>query len=371
MTTRSSEATSSALAPVASGGPTTTRSRVTHGGSRLPPMAGGLPIPEAVARAAATWLTLLMSGEATAADRRRWQQWRDEQPDHERAWQHIEAVTGRFKVLAPRAAYEALSPYQGSAAPRSPRRRSAGRALLLVGGTGALALLGSRTRTWQQLAADHRTSTGERRSLTLADGTVITLNTASAIDVRFDDQRRLVRLLAGEILIVTGQAARARADPGRPFIVETGEGQIRALGTRFTVRQHEDRTEVTVLENAVEITPRGAAGPQGVLAAGEAASFTRDRLEGSRVASLQASAWTRGQIVADDQRLDDFIAELGRYRPGILGCAPEVAALRVSGVFPLHDTDRILTTLPRVLPVRVTERTRFWVQVDAAPQAGG
>ncbi|MCL4182473.1 MAG: FecR domain-containing protein [Burkholderiaceae bacterium] len=329
-------------------------------------MAGGFPISEAVARQAAEWLTLLMSNEATDEDRRRWQQWRMAHPDHERAWQHIEAVTGRLKVMQPKAAYKALSPYTGPDAATSPRRRMVLRALLWAGGASTIGLLGSRTQTWQLAAADYRTGTGEQRSVTLDDGTVITLNTASAINVRFDGQRRLVRLVAGEILVVTGHAAGARADDARPFLIETAEGRIRALGTRFTVRQRDEHTQVAVLERAVEITPRDAAGQRRVLRAGERTSFTREAVEAPQTAGNQATAWANGQIVADDMRLGDFVAELGRYRPGILRCAPDVAGLRFSGVFPLQDTDRILSTLPNVLPVQVTLRTRYWVTVEAA-----
>lgn len=331
----------------------------------MPPMAGGQPISEAVADQAAEWLTLLMSNEATDEDRRRWQQWRDADPDHERAWRHIEAVVGRLKTMQPQAAHKALSPYTGPDALASPDRRLVIRALLWAGGTGTLGLLATRTQTWRQAAADYRTGTGEQRSVTLDDGTLVTLNTASAINVRFDGQRRQVRLVAGEVLIVTGHAA-GHADDARPFIVETDEGRIRALGTRFTVRQRADHTRVSVLESAVEITPRDAAGQRRVLRAGEETSFTRDGMEASHAASTQATVWARGQIIADDMRLDDFMAELGRYRPGIVRCDPVVAGLRFSGVFPLHDTDRILSTLPDVLPVQVTLRTRYWVTVEAA-----
>lgn len=329
-------------------------------------MAGGSPIGEAVAQQSAQWLTLLMSGEATDGDRKRWRQWRMAHPDHERAWQHVEAVTGRLKVMQPQAAYRALSHYAGPDALGSPPRRMVLRALPWAGGAGTLGLLGSRTQTWREAAADYRTGTGEQRSVTLEDGTVVTLNTASAVDVRFDGRRRLLRLVAGEVLIATGRAAGARAGDARPFLVETADGRIRALGTRFAVRQRQGHTQASVLESAVEITPRDAAGPQRVLTAGQQASFTRNTLEAPHAADAQAVAWARGQIVADDVRLGDFVAELGRYRPGIVRCAPDVAELRLSGVFPLQDTDRILSTLPSVLPVRVTLRTRYWVTVDTA-----
>jgi transmembrane sensor len=64
--------------------------------------------------------------------------------------------------------------------------------------------------------------------------------------------------------------------------------------------------------------------------------------------------------------LAEFVAELGRYRPGLLRCAPEVASLKVSGTFQLADTEQVLQLLTRSLPVRVDYRTRFWVNVGAA-----
>ncbi|MFT3720919.1 FecR domain-containing protein [Pseudorhodoferax sp.] len=333
---------------------------------RGPPMAGGQPIREAVADQAAQWLTVMMSGEASDDERRRWQRWRAAHPDHERAWQHVEAVVGKFKAMAPHAAYNALSAYADGHPGRRPgSRRKALRALLWTGGMlGGAGLLASRTQTWQQLAADFSTGTGEQRRLTLDDGTAVTLNTATAIDVRFDGRQRLVRLAAGEVLVVTGHGTAAVAD-SRPFVVETAEGRIRALGTRFTVRRLAGSTQVAVLESAVEITPCGGSAPR-VLRAGERATFRGDAVGAPEALGAEADAWTRGQLLADGMRLGDFVTEVGRYRPGVLRCAPEVAGLRFSGVFPLQNTDHILSALPRVLPVQVRWRTRYWVTVEAA-----
>lgn len=331
----------------------------------IPLMAGGQVISDATADQAAEWLTLLMSGDATDEDKRRWQQWRDAHPDHERAWRHIEAVTGRFKLLQPTAAYSALSPYVSADAPRSRSRRKAIRALMWGGVACTTGVLASRTQGWQAVTADYRTFTGEQRDVVLDDGTRIMLNTDSAIDVSFDSRRRQVRLVAGEILIVTAHVADGISD-SRPFIVETAEGSIRALGTRFTVRQEEGYTRVAVLESAVEITPANAAGPPRLLRAGEGVSFTRTTVDTPAAMDEQASAWARGQIIADNMRLDDFMVELGRYRRGLVRCDPAVSDLRLSGVFPLQDTDRILAMLPNVLPVRVRLRTRYWVTVEAA-----
>lgn len=348
----------------------TTHSGDTPQPHHTAPMAGGQPISDETADQAAEWLTLLMSGEATAEERQRWQQWRAAHPDHERAWQHIEAITGRLKQMEAKAAYRTLSPYVtpplGANTPASPSRRKALHMLMWGGVACTSGLLASRTQTWQQTMAEHRTGIGEQRSLVLDDGTQITLNTDSAINVRFDNQRRLIRLVAGEVLIVTGHANNRGHDETRPFIVESAEGDVRALGTRFTLRQLDGQTHVAVLESAVQITPRDNNTQARILQAGTQAAFSRRTLDDDQPLDEQATAWSRGQIVADNVRLGDFLADLGRYRPGLLRCDPSVADLRVSGVFPLHDTDRILATLPTVLPVHVRQRTRYWVTVAAS-----
>lgn len=325
--------------------------------------AGGAPISEAVADQAADWLTRLTAGEASAAERQCWQQWRNSHPDHERAWQHIEAVAARLHGLHPGAAYGTLSPLANPAAGKRRKLLAAVFGLGVATGTG---LLGTSTGTWQELAADYRTGTGEQRDIALPDGTRITLNTASAINVRFEPTQRLIRLLAGEIHIVTGHASPiGAANP--PFIVETGEGTVRALGTRFTVRQQDAQSRVDVFESAVEITPADTPDRPVTLRQGERLSFTRNSSGRPGPADEQAEAWARGQLTADNVRLGDFVSELGRYRTGILRCDPAVADLRFSGAFPIRDPDRILAMLPNSLPVQVQWRTRYWVTVSAAP----
>ncbi|CAD0352947.1 FecR domain-containing protein [Xanthomonas hortorum] len=332
-----------------------------------PLLAGGQPISVQVADQAAEWLTLLMSGTASEAQLQRWQQWRDAHPDHARAWAHIESVTGRLKALTPQAAYRSLSPYAGTNGQASPGRRKALNLLLWGGVAGATGVLASRTQPWQRVTADYVTATGERRDLQLQDGSRITLNTRSAIDVRFDAQQRLLQLLAGEIMVTTGHALGAGHD-ARPFVVRTAQGDIRALGTRFCVRQDEGDTQVSVLESAVEVRPQAGAQAARRVHAGEQCRFTAEALGAIAPVDAQAAAWVRGQLIADELRLDAFVAELDRYRPGRLRCDPAVGALRVSGVFPLDDTERILAMLPSVLPVKVSQRSRYWVTVQAAGQ---
>lgn len=324
-----------------------------------PLMAAGQPIGKHVADEAAAWLTLFMSKEASEVDMRRWRQWRSAHPDHERAWQHIEAVTNRMKVLEPTIGYQVLSPYSGA---KSASKRKLLSLLLWGGVASTTGVLASRTQTWQRQMADYQTGTGDQRAVMLADGTQITLNSGSAINVRFDDTYRVIRLVAGEVSVVTAHAL-GQPEDARPLMVETAEGSVRALGTRFNIRQNESETAVAVQESAVEITPIAGAFPRTVKA-GEFVSFTRTTIAVPRELTPADDAWVRGQIIATDMPLSDFASELSRYRTGFVRCAPEVAQLRVSGVFPLHDTTSILGSLPNVLPVKISLRTRFWVTID-------
>lgn len=316
-------------------------------------MACGEPISERIADEAAEWLTLLMSPEADDTLRQRWQSWRISDPDHERAWRHIEAVSQRLKSLQPEAGYQMLSPFGGLRRPA--RRRLLGLMALSLAAGGATLAIG-RSQSWQTRMADYRVGTGQQREIGLSDGSRVRLNTASAIDVRFDERQRLVHLVAGEIEVSTGPKE------ARPFFVSTPQGRIQALGTRFHVRLDGHDSRVTVLKHAVAILPAQGGEPY-VLHAGEHTSFRCDGVLAARALGAADTAWIRGQLIATDMRLVDFIAELSRYRPGLLQCDPAVAGLRLSGVFPLQDTDRILQTLPNVLPVQIRRRTGYWVSV--------
>lgn len=325
----------------------------------------GRVISRATANAAADWLTLLMSGEAGEEQQRQWSRWRQAHADHEAAWQHVESVTGRMKSLGPGPAYTALSSRGAGGRPPSAARRRTTQLLVWGGLATGAGLLASRSGAWQTRMADCRSATGEQRSFALEDGTQLMLNTGSAVNLRFDARERRILLVAGEVMVATRHGSGSSADP-RPLRVETAEGSIRSLGTRFTVRQHPERTGVAVLESAVEIRSRGPLGGTRVLHAGEQTQFCRDAVETPKPVDEQAHAWTRGQLMADEQRLDHFLAELDRYRPGVLRVDPQIAGLRLSGVFPLADTERILVTLPSVLPVRVQWRTRYWATVVPA-----
>ncbi|MGJ7543484.1 FecR domain-containing protein [Variovorax sp. LT1R16] len=306
---------------------------------------------------AADWLMRLHDSRATPADRLACERWQRADPAHAQAWARAELLMNKLGGLPSALAMPALGrPAQAG------RRAALGKlaALLASVPAGWLAWQVADAQGW---TAAHRTATGERRELMLADGTRVTLNTASALDVRFDAGQRLLVLRAGEISVAT---APDNAAVHRPFRVVTREGLLQALGTRFTVRQDEGRTRLAVLEGAVRITPeRGGARPVVVEAGGQTA-FSRDTIDATRARDPDASAWTRGMLVADRMRLADFAAEVARYRPGLLACGAAVAELRVSGAFPIDDTDRVLRMLVSTYPVEAVSRLRgHWVTLVA------
>lgn len=308
-------------------------------------------IDEGVARQAAEWFLLLQSDEATAGDREKADRWRRAAPGHEEAWQRAERIMSRVQALPPGLAMPVLE--RGGR-----RRRIVGQLALLIAAS-PLAWLGWREADSRGYLADHRTATGERRDLVLADGTALSLNTATAIDVRFDADLRLVRLVQGEILVTTAGAAASR-----PFFVATRQGRIQALGTRFLVRDAGPHCLVAVFEGATEIRPAAAsfASPL-VIEAGQQCRFDAAGAEPVEATSPRLAGWSKGLLQVDDMRLADFLADLGRYRPGHLGWDPAVADLRITGSFQLRDTDAVLASLAQALPVRIGRRTNYWVTV--------
>lgn len=315
------------------------------------------------------WVVRLCSGAATEADRQAWQLWHQQHPDHQRAWQRIQGINSTVQQVPTGIAVPTLQ-----AAGQRRKRVDAGRRQLLRGlalcaGTGALGAvsyrMAERHALWHPWAADFSTGVGEQRQVALADGSVLTLNTASAADVVFSDDLRLVRLWAGEVLIETARhrgLGNAQSNR-RPFVVETTHGHVYALGTRFTVHQQGDKTLVQVLDSAVEVRPAEAPATRVVVHAGQQLGFTRAGVGALQAGDDMAASWDSGSLLVSDQPLGEVVAQLARYRRGHLGCDPAVAGIRVSGAFPLGDTDKALAVIAKAFPVRVRAMTRFWVHV--------
>lgn len=320
-------------------------------------MSSAPPFDRAVVDQAIDWLVLLKSGSVDEVSHRAWMRWRTSHAEHERVWRHIETMNRRIErgagELTTATALAALD------APTSATRRRALKMLsvtLVAGAAGAL----YGVPPWTQWAADISTARGERRDFRLADGTWLQLNTQSAANIRFDTRRRAIHLIQGEILVNTSQDSQ---QPARPFEIETTAGSIHPIGTRFVVRQDGAIVRVGVIDGAVQLRPADAQ-IMIQLDKGQATTFTSQGVGTPQPIESEA-AWAEGVLVASDMRLADFIAELRRYRAGYLSCDAAVGDLRISGVFPVDDPERVLRSLPAVLPVRLQSFGRYWIRIVA------
>ncbi|MBD9413516.1 FecR domain-containing protein [Pseudomonas sp. PDM16] len=301
---------------------------------------------KAVLGEAVDWYVRLHDSSANDNTRANWRAWLAADHRHAEAWARIE-VLQRQLGQAPAGSGRTLERARHN-------RRDALKTLALLLGVGVVGWQGYRVSPW---SADYVTRVGQRLQLTLADGSRLDLNTDTRVDIRFDAGQRLILLHHGEILVET-------AKDSRPLSVQTSAGRVLALGTRFGVREVDGATRVTVEEHAVEIHPLLAEGAVVRVEAGQSRDFSAGSVGELRALETSGSAWTRGMLVAVDWRLDDLLGELSRYRHGYLGCAPEVAAMRLSGAFNLNDGEAALASLQDALPIRVRRMSRYWVRIE-------
>ncbi|OBV40955.1 FecR domain-containing protein [Janthinobacterium psychrotolerans] len=312
-----------------------------------------------VLQQAAEWFALLASNEAGETERAKWQCWLNADPLHADTWRQVQAISGQFRSLpaAPARAALAGNPSQG---------RRAFAAMLVAAASGLALWRRDATRYGGTLdyRGSHASGVGQLRQLGLPDGGQLLLDTDSLVDIDYGARARRIVLRQGRIQIST---AVDTMQPARPLLVRTAQGSLRALGTRFEVRQDKHLSLLRVQQGAVEITPRH--GPRLVVPAGQGVQFGAGKVAFLAPVGQAAPAWTRRMLLADNMRLADFVQELSRYRHGYLGCDPQVANLRLVGAYPLDDQDAILALLEASLPVQVRRTMPWWVTIagrDAA-----
>lgn len=313
-----------------------------------------------IVKQAIQWSMRLNSQGHNPRLREQCEQWRIAHADHECAWQRIQALNGelthRFQNLPdPGAAFEALE----NSAQRLGRRQT----LKLLSGlvlVGSSAWVSRETLPWQQWSAEFATHVGQRGRFQLRDGSSLQLNTDSAVDQNFNAERRLITLNRGEILV--GCGADTQSPTHRPLLVQNRHGLFEGINGRLVVRQYQDQTRISVLEGQSVI--RSAEASPITVSAGQ--HYLVSSREAVRLPTLNmdAGAWSEGLLVTRDMRLRDFLTEVGAYRHGYLGCADDIADLRLSGVFRLEDTDKLLAVVTQTLPVQLRYRTRWWVSLQ-------
>jgi len=336
---------------------------------------------EQIAAEAAEWL-LLFDGDAGKREHADFAEWLTRSPVHVREFLELSAVWAKAGytglpdynreelIQAARAELDLqsvvqLHPRHGvlrAAAARSESRHLwfAAAATIVVG----LAL-------WIGVAvfrddSSYTTAVGEQRSITLADGSVIFLNTSSAVRVRYGQSARDIELIRGEARF---QVAKS---PLRPFTVATSVASVRALGTVFNVAMDNGGTQVAVLEGSVEVrelqplaTPGAPADASRVtqmpqhnhlqLTSGQRAAVTRKGIEPDVGPSIESvNAWTQRRLVFRDMTLSEVIDQFNRYRrqPLVID-DPALGQMRVSGTFDPSDLDSLVGYLDSVDSVQV------------------
>ncbi len=326
------------------------------------------PSLDAATEAAIGWLVTLHSGEMSPTEQHSFDTWLQASLQHRAAWERLGAPLGMLRAPA-RGGAPGMGRLLGDtlehADSRIRQRRRLLRGALAVGGVATVAaLVAERATPLAQLNADMRTGTGQRRDFTLPDGSLITLDARSAADIDYQSGQRRVTLRQGALI---AQAAPVRASEQAPFVVATAHGQLRALGTRFVVRQEATQSYVGMLEHSVEITT--ADGQRMELAEGRSARFGPSGITAVPDTPDTASAWQHGMLEAHDQPLGEVVQAMRAYRPGFLRVSPEASALRVYGSYALDDTDRALAALAETLPVHVRVYQRGWlVVIEAATE---
>lgn len=360
-----------------------------------------------VSEQAAHWWVVLNEDTCSAADREAFADWVRRSPERVEAFLRVNMLMGTLHSKERRwpetSAEELIQQARASSAEIIPLARSesdlpertsprvpgpfafAGARMFLAASLAMLCCVVA--LSWFMLSPErYQTEIGEQRSVLLDDGSLVTLNTASQIEVKYSDRRRFVRLVRGEALF---NVAHERE---RPFDVDTGSAVVRAVGTQFNVDRRADHTTVSVVEGKVQVIPdqaEKAAAPVGGGTAGKEHSETKLLAAAQRLVLTESgigrpepianlapvTAWTQRQLVFENQSLGEVAEEFNRYnRQHILIQSAQLRTQQVTGVFQANDSASFLAFISRIPGVRVTTDAHghHLVSVDESvePQAG-
>lgn len=312
-------------------------------------------LPDALLEEAVRWHARMREPGASETVRGRFQRWLSADARHtlaykeaEQLWKTLEQPVARVMAAEPTITQPAVRPQM---TPMRWAGMSATACLLLLLGFGAC----WETGVYDDLRSDYVTAVGTQRTVILADGSHVTLNTNTAMAVAFEPDRRIVRLYRGEAWFdVTHNAAR-------PFIVGTPEGNVRVTGTRFNVRLVDDEAIVSLVEGRVELTDQDdpsnivvvAPGEQGIIRAGSIGALGTFDVN-------TVTAWQRGQLVFYKVPLAEVVEQLNRYRSGRIVLANSALdSLKVTGVFDAGHPNQALSVIQNTLHIsalRLTNR---------------
>jgi transmembrane sensor len=324
---------------------------------------------------ACEWFVEFRGGKVDAAQRRGFDAWLRKSPEHLRAYLEIAAIWNDGLSVDPDGKWDtdtllaqvAATPdnvvaieARGAAVPADaapPRVASPGvpRRFLAL----AASILIACAAAWQYAQRNvYATDVGEQRSIRLADGSTVDLNSRSRIEVRYSGDRRSIELLEGQALFQVARDAR------RPFVVTSGDARVRAVGTQFDVNRRKSGTIVTVLEGKVAVVSEhptmraGSSADSVYLSAGEQLDLAAPAA--SRPAPINvaaATAWKQRHLMFESATLTEVAEEFNRYneRQLVVQGAAGLYGFHISGTFSSIEPDGLLDFLRAQPGVEVTE----------------
>ncbi len=340
-----------------------------------------IPFPnrKAIQEEAALWVVRMEQQALSDQETRELKSWLKASPVHAQIFRETVEVFGRADILMVLSELLPLEPVKESQ-PRQRLRRS----YFLAVAACVMALVTTLSvLTWQGVSnpvdndqrdmASYETGVGGRKVVVLSDGSTITLNTNTLLDIRFDEHFRRLVLNRGEAYFEVAK------NPNRPFIVYAGDGQTTAVGTAFSVYKRQDVVEVTVTEGKVTVqsdraildalpdSPMDDALSGGgspitavLVQSGQVAIYDDDKIIG-QVETVEPTVmvrkliWQQGMLAFEAEPLEDVIAEFSRYSQlEIIIADDQLKAVKVDGYFKSDDITGMLNSLQYNFGVEIT-----------------
>ncbi|QVM96045.1 FecR family protein [Pseudomonas sp. SORT22] len=290
------------------------------------------------------WFTRLRAHDVPREERQAFERWRLD-PENARTFAEVELFWQQLEMPARR-----LHKVKRGTAPRSWGGWAVAASILLISGLVMLQL-----PLLQRLNSDVATAVGERRQIQLADGSRLTLDSASAVDIDLRGPVRTLRLVQGQMFIEV-------THDGRPFVVDVDEAQVQVLGTRFSVSRGRDHDEVVLLKGKVEVS---SAGDKRMLAPGERVTLSGSRLDQvEKVDAERLLAWREGQLRVREVPLRRVLEQLAEYQGSrLLYIDEQVGRRPVSGSFNLDQAATAIDALARTQNLNVSNLAGQWIIV--------
>jgi transmembrane sensor len=293
------------------------------------------------------WFARLLDRRCPPEQRAAFERWRRADPANAQAYRELELLWQLSEEAA-------RDPAVMAAARRALQQEAQGRTArrwflpALAAGLGVLVALIALPR-WLSAPADpagvaYSTTAGQQRTVQLADGSSILLDTDSRISVRYSARTRRVDLLQGQAQF------SVQGNHAWPFVVHAGSGTVTAVGTQFQVRLDPADTDVALLKGKLAIATEAADGTaqHASLVGGEGLAFDQaGHITAVHPLDLQqAQGWTQGKLFVHDWRLPQLIAEMNRYTSAKMAIGdPALKDIRISGIFRTNDQRTFLLLL--------------------------